>query len=311
MGNKFKKALKVLKRKGLTSFFSDIVYHIKYKITRDAPVALSPRFNPNQLFKNIPIQFLPDNYKKIYILTDQPIHGSDINGATLISSVQTLTPAEIKDALFYVYFLCDSDALPQIRKILESNGKFIPHLNYDKNEYRFVNRLALNALKKTIKKIQRISHFDIVIHQNICEALNITKNINGDFIEIGVYKGGSALTAINFIEELNLASNNLNVFKKVWLLDTFDGFFYDSASGSQDLIWNKTHRLFGVKKTMDYVEETLSGTKVDYKLIENNICHDSIPSDVRRVSVANIDVDMYEPTKAALEKISPLVVGGG
>ncbi len=301
----------VLKRKGVIPFLSDSIHHIKNKLTSDPPIVLSPRFNSKHLFKNIPIQLLPNNYKKIYILTDQPLHGTDIKGGIVISSVKALTPSEIKDALFYVYFLCDSDALPEIRRILENDGKFIPHLNYDKNEYRFVNRLALNALSKTVEKVHRISHFDMIIHENICEALDITKNLNGDFVEIGVYKGGSALTAINFIEELNLASSNLNISKKAWLLDTYDGFFYDSASGSQDLIWNETHRLFGVEKTMEYVTKTLSGTNVNFELVENNICCDSIPHEVRRISVANIDVDMYEPTKAALEKISPLVVAGG
>jgi len=46
-------------------------------------------------------------------------------------------------------------------------------------------------------------------------------------------------------------------------------------------------------------------------LIQNNICKDDLPKEIEKIAVANIDVDMYEPTLVALNKVSDLVVKGG
>jgi hypothetical protein len=43
----------------------------------------------------------------------------------------------------------------------------------------------------------------LTVHENICEALEITKDVEGDYVEVGVYKGGSALTALNYLHQIN------------------------------------------------------------------------------------------------------------
>jgi hypothetical protein len=224
-------------------------------------------------------------------------------------TTQNLSTEVVRNSFFYIYFLCDSDALPELRRIISCGGVFYPHLNADKTHYRFINRHALNAILSTLKKIE---HHPItnIVHENICEALELTKNLDGDYVEIGVYKGGSASTALNYLSDLRDEKNN-KVNRKAWLLDTFDGFNYDEAYKSSDAMWADTHKLFGVKETMNYIRKTLSDISVDFELAQCNICTDMLPSAIKKIAVANIDVDMLEATRDSLLKISPLVVKGG
>ena len=50
---------------------------------------------------------------------------------------------------FYVYFLCDSDALPVTAEIQAHGGIYIPHMDFSKTSYRFVNRHA-QAVAKSV-----------------------------------------------------------------------------------------------------------------------------------------------------------------
>jgi hypothetical protein len=170
--------------------------------------------------------------------------------------------------------------------------------------------MALNAMQKTWAKRKRVSHLTTEVHENICEALWITRNIAGDYLEIGVYLGGSALTAVNFLEELEI-SNTTTHERKAWLLDTYDGFNYEEADQSSDAIWAGTHGLFGKEKTIEHIKETLSDTRIPCQLVASNICTDSIPSEIESIAVANIDVDMYEPTLTSLFKVTDVIPPGG
>jgi hypothetical protein len=226
----------------------------------------------------------------------------------VIRSLEGLQPEQIADAVFYIYFLCDSDALPMLARITACGGAYVPPLWFEKTDYRFVERSVYNAMRKTWSKKHRISHLTPIVHENICEALSITRHLEGDYLEIGVFLGGSALTAINFLEEV---SGDDAPTRKAWLLDTYDGFNYETAHRSSDAIWAGTHQLFGQDATMAYIKETLADARVGYELVVNNICEDPLPDGIGKVAVANIDVDMYDPTLAALFKVSDHIVPGG
>ena len=230
--------------------------------------------------------------------------------AAFITSVDELSDSDISNSVFYVYFNCDSDALPELDRIVACGGTFVPHLHFGKTDYRFVNRHALNALTKTHNMVHRLSSFNLPIHENICEALDLTRNVEGDYVEIGVFLGSSALTALNYLDETRGAKTTGGQ-KKAWLLDTFDGFSYQDANDSADSIWAGTHKLYGVERTIDYVQETLQGAVTERELIACNICEDDLPSGIKSISVANIDVDLYEATFQALNKVSPKISPGG
>ena len=256
--------------------------------------------------------FLPGQFpdKKTYILTDRPglkIFEKDLG--PLVTSLDGFSDNDISNSVFYIYFNHDCDALPHLKRIKTFGGIFVPPVLTGKIEYHHANNWAFEAICLTESKKDRISHVNINVWNNIAEALDITKNLEGDYVEIGVYLGGSALFAMNCIEFMQ--QDNAIKSRKMVLIDTFDGFNYEEAQTSVDQIWKNTHKLYGVKKTMDHIHETFKNNSVSYLLLEGNICKDNLPDDVEKIVVANIDVDMYEPTLDALNKVTDLIVSGG
>jgi len=310
-----KKGIRHFKRHGPISFLKIALQLSASKLIQRKEEIISPRFPSKTLFTELQhreADLRPEKFlgKKIYLLTDQDVSSELMRVAETIKSTEDLSEKEISSGVFYIYYLCDSDALPELERIHKFGGIYIPHLRFDKTSYRFINRLALNALLKTKVKSERISHFGSIVHENICEALFLPRDIEGDYVEIGVYKGGSALTALYFLDELS-KSELPHVKRKAWLLDTIDGFTYSEAGKSSDVIWAGTHRLLGPEQTIAYIAETFIDVKNPYSLIESNICVAQLPESITKIAVANIDVDMYEPTLASLQKISPYMAPGG
>lgn len=249
-----------------------------------------------------------------YVLTDRPelcrffaFYGQ------LIQDLSSLTADDISCGVFYIYFTYDSDALPLLKEIRNQGGIFVAPdpimISNNKSTYCYgINRLAHQAMQKTWAR-DGVSHLHVDVHQNICEALDITRSLNGDFLEIGVYRGGSACTALNFID--GMAAENRIQSRHCWLLDTFDGFTYEEAQNSIDPLWKNTHRLFGVESTQNHIRNVLSLNQTSYSLHTNNICRDALPNGIDKIVVAHVDVDMYEPTLAALQKLSERMVSGG
>ena len=191
-----------------------------------------------------------------------------------------------------MYFISDDEYIYHIDKIMKNNGKFIIQKNYHKYGYVHANKKCNIALNNTIKYIDKISHYGIDTHQQICQAIEQTKDLEGCYVEIGVYKGGSALTALNYMKIANIN-------RKTYLLDTFDGFDYDEALNSAETHWtkhNNHHKLFGRENKKKYVSNVLSIGCPDmhYELIESNICKDQLPSEIEKIAVANIDVDLQK-----------------
>ena len=242
---------------------------------------------------------------KKYLVTDSELILPDF---TKINSIDEIDNDEIKKSLFFIYFETDDQYLPHLDKIITEGGKYLITKDYEKYNYVHSNKNCKLALLDTINT-PCPSHYNESIHQNICQALEQTKHLDGDYIEIGVYKGGSALTALNYIKHSQIQ-------RKCYLFDTFDGFDYDEATKSVETHWNKFndhHKLWGVDKTMEIVQNFLQSKcpEQHFKLIKSYICRDDLPDYIEKIVVANIDVDMLEATRDALNKVNKKMVKGG
>jgi len=254
------------------------------------------------------------NFNNIYFLSniDCKINIENIKNQEIkkIENTENLKNEEINNSIFFVLFTSDDLALPHIKNIIKNRGFFKcvdydygqPNVEYSRaTSYRFINNNCLEAIKKTFeqkkKKIIPGYHLaSIITHENICEGLEITKNVEGDFVEIGVYEGASALTALNYLKQINLK-------KRVYLLDTFEGFNYKESENSSDLKWHKSHFIDTEKETKIFLEKELKGFS-NYKLVVNNICQDNLPEEIKSISLAHVDVDIYEATFEAIKKVS-------
>jgi hypothetical protein len=252
----------------------------------------------------------PAIFKQSYFLTNmRPVSPESASQfKRVIHSLDEIEEAAISGATFFVAFECDSDAIDPLNRIIKAGGRFLAPTIFGKTSYRFANRLAFEAMKKTWDKASRLSHLTPEVHENVCEALELTRNVEGDYVEIGVYKGGSALTAMNYMD---LQRREGAPERKAWLLDTFDGFTYEAAQKSADRGWVGSLRLWGVEETKKYLAETFCDVETPYELIASDICADNIPQGLKKASVVNVDVDLFDATAAGLAKFAPVVSPGG
>ncbi len=239
---------------------------------------------------------------KFLVTDDENLKLADF---TAISSIDQIDSEMIKESLFIVFFHTDDDYCTQLKKINDGKGIFysLPYWS-GKTRYLWTDKNAVRAIDNAFSFGSKISHQNIDVHEIICLCLNTTKNLPGDYVEIGVYMGGSALTALSYM-------NYAGINRKSYFLDTFNGMTYQEAQESSDVLWKDTHVLWGVPDTMRHVEGLLQTTNQNFELIESNICRDCLPESIKHIAVCNIDVDLYDATRAALEKVAPLIVKSG
>jgi hypothetical protein len=123
------------------------------------------------------------------------------------------------------------------------------------------------------------------------------EGIEGDFAELGVWKGNSAAILAHFAEKSG---------KRLFLFDTFSGF------DNRDFVGVDQNQQFDFANTsIDFVRETIGHPEVATYL--QGFFPETITDEVshRTFALAHIDCDLYEPMKAALEFFYPRMPKGG
>ena len=134
-------------------------------------------------------------------------------------------------------------------------------------------------------------HFCPVDFENIFQALKASQTLEGDFVEIGTFKGDSASAALNYMKKANIN-------KKAYFIDTYEGFNYEQALKSNDTFWKESHKNTSYDKVKERLTQYGNAT-----VVKGNIISDDLPAEIDKICVANIDVDLYEAIKAALYKV--------
>ncbi len=266
-------------------------------------------------------EHITKNYKsfKLYLLTDTDFTFSKSYKITKIKSLNKIPEQKFKKSIFFLLFQNDDDAAYYVNEISKRKGKFYP-LHYDWKKLKFeltestrylnTNSKCAKAISYTwdkINKLKLVGNFDssrLGSHENLCEAIELTKNIKGDILEIGVGKGASGLTILNYL-------NICKIKKKTYFFDTFIGFNYKEALESSDIIWSKSHKLFTKKIWINKVNRMFSSVSKNYEIKELNIISDKIPSKIKKISLCHIDIDQFEATSLALKKVDKLLLKGG
>ena len=141
------------------------------------------------------------------------------------------------------------------------------------------------------------------------------KNIMGDFVECGVFKGGS----------LGLMSLYAEIYKincNIYGYDTFEDGFFNSALSEKDItIKNKkalpekkTNNIYPTKREVEKILKTFSSNEKYFpKLIQGDILktlkvEKNIPT---KISLLRMDTDLYLTTKLQLEILYPRLEKGG
>jgi hypothetical protein len=152
------------------------------------------------------------------------------------------------------------------------------------------------------------------------ELFRMTVDLPGDIVELGVFAGASLMSWANFMEIRNMGDRQ----KKIVGFDNFSGFAgLDRKDGSAAEGLQKQAGGFDSSGFEDMLRDVIAIFDADrfipYKprvhLVKGDI-ETSVPRYVEmnpgmRIALLHCDVDLYRPTKAALEQLWPLVVRGG
>ena len=214
--------------------------------------------------------------------------------------------------------------------IKNSIKKILKKFSYEIKKIKKINILLFNS--------NEINHFDK--YYQICkkESLNVSKerfaslyqsinyiyknNIKGDFVECGVFMGGSAMMisfAMKDFEKINTSVKN------IWLYDTFEGMANPTVHDENILNQKATIELKNKKKkenskdiwaysSIDYVKQNIKKTYIDperVKYIKGLVEETLIENKPKKISLLRLDTDFYESTKKELEELYPLLEKGG
>ena len=204
-----------------------------------------------------------------------------------------------------------------IKGLLSKLGYKINRIN--KDEY------PIDISKETVRKYQEIEPYTVTSIERVSALLDsvkyvINNKIEGDFVECGVWKGGSCmLMSKELIEQ-----NDLN--RKIWLYDTFDGMTQPTDADIEAETGIKGKALLSnVEKTTEKlnmwayspIEEVRKNMKetnypVDnIKYIKGKV-EDTLKSNIpNKIALLRLDTDWYESTKIELEVLYPLITKGG
>lgn len=166
-----------------------------------------------------------------------------------------------------------------------------------------INKLI--ADKSCLTLIEKPFFIDI---KKVIKEIN-DNNIVGDIVIIGVFKGGAALYTKALFDELGDS-------RKIWLFDSFKGFNRKNLNYERDI---NSLALFG---SDDLFEKAASAKNVkqlfekyelhkDMELIEGYIEQTLLNTNTASIAYLHIDVDCYDPTLYALEKLYSKISLGG
>jgi len=177
------------------------------------------------------------------------------------------------------------------------------------NLYQICKKESLNISKERF----------LTLYQSINYVIN--NNIQGDFVECGIFKGGSAMMMAYMLAKKSESEKN----QKIWMYDTFEGMA--NASKYDENIDNQKAfiELDKIKKkensndiwaysSLNYVKNNLKKTNINENnliyikgLVEETL-HKSKPEGI---ALLRLDTDFYESTKIELELLYPLLKKGG
>lgn len=136
----------------------------------------------------------------------------------------------------------------------------------------------------------------------------IAKEIPGDFIETGVWRGGACI----FMRGI-LAAHGVTD-RRVWVADSFEGLPKPDASKYSADAHDRHHKYSELAISLDEVRSNFA----QYGLLDDNVqflkgwFKDTLPSaPIERLAVARLDGDMYESTMDALVNLYPKLSPGG
>jgi len=160
--------------------------------------------------------------------------------------------------------------------------------------------------------IKRVKSYTMTSNERLfglIEAVRyiVRNRVEGDFIECGVYKGGSMMTVALVLLEENCSDRDL------YLYDTFTG-MTDPSDVDVDFRGNVMHHTRWPVVPEEAVRAALYSTEYPRNKIHfvRGRVEDTLPDQApEKIALLRLDTDWYESTKHELVHLYPRLVQGG
>ncbi|MEX0297638.1 MAG: TylF/MycF/NovP-related O-methyltransferase, partial [Kordiimonas sp.] len=212
---------------------------------------------------------------------------------------------DFNNVLILMAFDDDEAACDAVKQIDERGGRYIS-LNVQKPAfYHHINWAWREiAHKEQWRQTEEgFSKWNVPDFDNLIQALEATKSVEGDYLEVGCFRGSSGSAVLAYLNEMGWR-------KRCWFLDVFEGFNYEEAFESSDMRWSGSHETEG-KEVVEARLRRFETPDLNVIVEKKNIITDDLDPALKSLAVVNIDVDMYEAVAATLVKCAPLVASGG
>lgn len=204
----------------------------------------------------------------------------------------------------------------QINKILNLFG-----FEIKKSDDKFLDLADISEEYKNI--IRAVSHYTMTSSERVNALLTavdyvVENNIDGDYVECGVWRGGSTMAAaLRFMERANTN-------RRLYLYDTFEGmpapskYDFSKRSGHAQNKFDKTKLSENSSNwcytALDDVKRNISLTSYPPKKViyVKGKVEETIPAQMpEKIAILRLDTDWYASTKHEMENLFPLLVKGG
>jgi len=188
------------------------------------------------------------------------------------------------------------------------------------------NKIPIEASNFEINLINQVKEFSMCDYKNLYLSTQVAKyvkekNIEGDVVECGVWKGGNLMIFNSLIKFYEMK-------KQIFAYDTFEGMTKPSNI-DLDFKGNLANDLLAKTKVYSnnndniWCYSTLDNVKNNIKKITGEISNiNFIKGDVletldikinlpKKISILRLDTDFYESTKKELQVLFPLLQNGG
>ncbi|MED2981358.1 TylF/MycF family methyltransferase [Bacillus thuringiensis] len=136
----------------------------------------------------------------------------------------------------------------------------------------------------------------------------VRENIEGDFIETGVWRGGSCIFMNGFLQANNITNRN------VWVADSFEGLPTPNLEQYPKDYGDYLHTFDYLRVSLEQVQENFK----KYDLLNDQVkflkgwFKDTLPTaPIEKIAIARLDGDMYESTMDGLVNLYDKVSKGG
>lgn len=173
---------------------------------------------------------------------------------------------------------------------------------YPKEIQNMIGGLVWPTVGETMIGLHRMNNVECCVEQIIKD------NIEGDFIETGVWKGGTCIYMRALLKEYKIKD------KIVWVADSFEGL----PKPNEELYpADKGDNLYSFEE-LSISLDSVKSNFMKYDLLDDQVkflkgwFKDTLPSaPIEKLSLLRLDGDMYESTMDALINLYPKLQKGG